>query len=106
MEENKEVSLENTPADETATMPEPKIEITRDDVIKQIIQHAEKTGRKFDTPEYATKWAERYLEQGMEKMRAHGIPVCCNMCGKSGANAKTGPLIKDIPTGYKHRNCI
>jgi hypothetical protein len=85
--------------------PIPEVEVTREDVIQQCIKHGERIGHKFDTPEEARKWGERYLEKGMEKYRKKGLPVCCTVCGKAISNAKTGPLIKNLDGSLKHRNC-
>ena len=102
---------ENEPKTDTPPqVPVPPKEITMDDVIEQTIKHGEKIGHKFETPEAAKKWAQRYLDNYIERERfKRGVPVCCIICGKSKSDKQTGPLRRHVmtPEGqtYRHENC-
>jgi len=48
-------------------------------------------------------WAQ--IQRTMDKRRAKGTPVVCNVCGNSKCNAKTGPLMKNRDDTMTHKNC-
>jgi hypothetical protein len=75
-------------------------------ILQQLIVRAKETGQEFDSDESAHQWAERKLEQMIEKKRIrHGNTIVCIICNNGTCNSTTGPLIKQSGS-YIHKNCI
>lgn len=81
--------------------------ITRDEIIEEIIKHGkEKLGKIFKTDAQAREWAERYFEKELiNDQLKRGTPVCCDRCGKAKCDKSTGPLIKIDDNIYRHKEC-
>lgn len=63
-------------------------------------------GKKRGMDEHqALKWAKRKIEEQAEKHRMRGHLIVCEVCGKQGANHKTGGMVKKADGTYRHQNC-